>query len=244
MIDKLTAWFKSQVGVTEKNHDNNVIYNTHYYGYEVADPSGNGYAWCLAFVWDGFRTCGASSLFFNGRKSAYCPEAVNWARASGRWVTGGYKEGDIIFYDWNGDGLADHVGYVISGSPLQVIEGNYSDHVALVNRNLANVIGAYRPDYAETPANNVANAPEKPENNVAKGNNAPYNLIPPEISIGNKSPWAWALQALLRANGHNLSADGEFGVETANAVLAYQRKNNLDADGIVGIQTWTKLIGG
>ncbi|WP_279232058.1 peptidoglycan-binding domain-containing protein [Clostridium sp. HBUAS56017] len=37
--------------------------------------------------------------------------------------------------------------------------------------------------------------------------------------------------------------DGNFGNGTANAVVQFQRDNNLSADGIVGRNTWRELLG-
>lgn len=234
MTEKLTSWFMSQVGVTEKNHDNNVIYNTHYYGREVYDPNGSGYAWCLTFVWDGFRECGLSGLFMGGRKSAYCPEFVNWAKAAGRWVTGDYREGDVVFFDWNGDSLADHAGYVVSSAPLHTVEGNYDDRVAVAQRRASDIMGAYRPDYGET-------APVQSDTAAVP---AFADFCPSELGFGMKGAYVWAMQALLRANGGKLSIDGEFGEETLRALLHFQRSHGLEADGICGVLTWGALMRG
>jgi len=40
------------------------------------------------------------------------------------------------------------------------------------------------------------------------------------------------------------TADGIFGANTKNAVIAFQRRNGLTADGIVGPRTWNKIYGG
>lgn len=40
-----------------------------------------------------------------------------------------------------------------------------------------------------------------------------------------------------------INADGLFGNNTRNAVIAFQKKNNLTADGIVGYNTWVKMLG-
>lgn len=145
-VSKLTAWFRSQVGTREVG-ENNVVYNTHYYGGEV---SGSQYPWCCAFIWDGFRQTGLSRLFCGGAKTAFCPYVADYARSHGQWVTGGYREGDILLYDWDGDGKADHIGYVISwsGGSGKVIEGNTSDAVAIMTRSSTSVMGAYRPAYS------------------------------------------------------------------------------------------------
>jgi len=154
-IERLAQWFTAQVG-TRETGVNNVIYNTHYYGGAV---SGEQYPWCCAFLWDGFRECGLSARFCGGEKTAYCPYVVSWARAHGQWVTGPYRRGDLALFDWDGDGVADHIGFVLSaaGASLTTVEGNASDAVMRLTRSVSSVLGAYRPAYlqedaAETPA--------------------------------------------------------------------------------------------
>lgn len=52
-----------------------------------------------------------------------------------------------------------------------------------------------------------------------------------------------AIQRLLRDKfGYNITVDGIFGPDTANAVKDFQSDHNLAADGIVGPLTWQKLI--
>lgn len=40
-----------------------------------------------------------------------------------------------------------------------------------------------------------------------------------------------------------VTADGKFGNDTRNAVIAYQKKNGLTPDGCVGLNTWKKILG-
>ena len=144
-MKKLTDWFLAQIGVTETG-ENNVIYNTHFYGRAV---NGEAYPWCAAFIWDGFRETGLSGLFCGGEKTAYCPYVMDHARRHGLWVTGDYREGDLLLYDLSGDGVADHIGYCVAwdGGSGVAVEGNYSGAVARVKRYAAQVLGAYRPAY-------------------------------------------------------------------------------------------------
>ena len=46
------------------------------------------------------------------------------------------------------------------------------------------------------------------------------------------------LQQKLNANGYKLAEDGVFGSNTYNAVLDYQRKNNLAADSLLLAGRW------
>lgn len=51
-----------------------------------------------------------------------------------------------------------------------------------------------------------------------------------------------SLQFLLQKNGYNIMFDGVFGKNTENAVIDYQKNNNLTSDGIVGSKTWDSLL--
>ncbi len=87
--------------------------------------------WCACFVsWCANKTGNIS----NGKipKFAYCPTGVNWFREHKQWANGNYSEpvaGDIIFFDWDGDGVSDHVGIVMGNDSKTVytIEGNSGD---------------------------------------------------------------------------------------------------------------------
>lgn len=117
---------KGEIGVKESPMgSNNVKYNTWYYGGAV---SGSSYPWCCAFVNWVFSDCGAGELFYDGKKTAYCPTAESWFRQKGQWHSTG-KTGDLIFFDWDSDGVSDHIGIVenVSGSTYTTIEGNTSD---------------------------------------------------------------------------------------------------------------------
>lgn len=145
-VDKILSMARSQLGTSESPSGSNKIkYNTEYYGSAV---SGTDYAWCCVFVWWVFKQCGLSNLFYGGNKTAYCPTAVNWFRSQGQWVNKNYQPGDVIFFDYQGNGVADHVGIVesVSGNKVTCIEGNYSDSVSRVVRT-GSILGAGRPAY-------------------------------------------------------------------------------------------------
>lgn len=86
--------------------------------------------WCACFVSWCANECG---LIGSGAvpKFSYCPTGVQWFKDAGRWVSGGEvpSRGDIVFFDWDGDGISDHVGIVEScdGHTVRTIEGNSGD---------------------------------------------------------------------------------------------------------------------
>ena len=64
----------------------------------------------------------------------------------------------------------------------------------------------------------------------------------PLVRRGDQQHPVQALQYLLRARGHTVTADGIFGPNTESAVRAFQQEKNLSVDGIVGPNTWSALI--
>ena len=59
-------------------------------------------------------------------------QGVPWFQSRGQWGARGYENiapGDAIFFDWDLDGVADHVGLVLGrdGSRVYTVEGNSGD---------------------------------------------------------------------------------------------------------------------
>lgn len=88
---------------------------------------------------------------------AYVPYAINNAKSAGRLV--GARDaapGDLVCFDWDGDGLADHIGFVElnRGTYVQTIEFNTvgadgrDGSVARRTRAWDAVCAMIRPDYA------------------------------------------------------------------------------------------------
>lgn len=86
--------------------------------------------WCACFVSWCANECGYVEAGIIPRFS-YCPTGVDWFKSAGLWQDRGYapQPGDIIFFDWGGDGVSDHVGIVEScdGTTVRTIEGNSGD---------------------------------------------------------------------------------------------------------------------
>jgi peptidoglycan hydrolase-like protein with peptidoglycan-binding domain len=64
----------------------------------------------------------------------------------------------------------------------------------------------------------------------------------PLVKRGSQGHPVPALQHLLRARGHPVTADGIFGPKTEAAVRGFQTADRITVDGIVGPQTWDALI--
>ena len=66
------------------------------------------------------------------RFAACQSQGIPWFTSRGQWGARGYENiapGDAIFFDWDLDGSADHVGLVIGtdGSRVYTVEGNSGD---------------------------------------------------------------------------------------------------------------------
>ena len=86
--------------------------------------------WCACFVSWCADQCGyiESGLV---PKFAGCVDGANWFKSNGKWQSRTYepKVGDIIFFDWEGDGTTDHVGIVekCENGTVYTVEGNSGD---------------------------------------------------------------------------------------------------------------------
>ena len=85
-------------------------------------------AWCACFVSWCYGQAGLSEPHFAACQS----QGVPWFTSHGQWGARGYENiapGDAIFFDWDLDGSADHVGLVIGtdGNRVYTVEGNSGD---------------------------------------------------------------------------------------------------------------------
>lgn len=82
--------------------------------------------WCATFV-----SYVAEKANVKMERFAYCPTGINNFKANNQWKDGGIepKSGAIIFFDWDGDGVSDHVGIVekFENNTVYTIEGNSGD---------------------------------------------------------------------------------------------------------------------
>lgn len=88
----------------------------------------SGVPYCAMEVSYVFDRAGMS-IFGDGRMYAYCPYIVRDARAAGRLRSfDDILPGDVILFDWDEDGVADHVGFAVRrvGNYVHTIEGNTS----------------------------------------------------------------------------------------------------------------------
>lgn len=140
--------------------------------------------------------------------------------------------GDIIYYDWDNSGDADHVGLVENndGQTITVIEGNsgYEPYDRVRRRQIplhyGKIFTVVRPAYP-------------------KLEQLPFEL--PLTKLGDDNIYVSILQYILYKKNILKSVsdvDGEFGPKTEEAVKAFQEKSDIEVDGIVGNDTWYHLF--
>ena len=242
LVDSIINTAKTYIGTTEgsKNHREIIdLYNKGRYSdaYQMTmnDP------WCCAFVVAMFVECNAGDII---PCYAACDQMISMFKSWGRWKarSATVNVGDIIFYDWNADGSADHVGIVVQNrfGDLSIIEGNKTDSVSYRNvpSSYPHIIGYGVPNYDGSDGNSSVNS----TGGISDLDKNYINTLP-LLFKGCKSIFVKVLQLLLNYyGGCELDLDGDFGPRTYNAVKVYQKANNIEVDGVVGRETWTQLL--
>lgn len=98
------------------------IFTKWYYGNNTTAP------WCAIFVYYCLAHCGGKELMSGCKNKAYVPTVYNWAKAKGYLKKTG-KKGDLVIFDWQKDGVADHEGFIVKDNDdgtVTTIEGNTS----------------------------------------------------------------------------------------------------------------------
>ena len=94
---------------------------------------GSRVEWCACFVSWCANECGYIEAGVIPKFAACASQGVPWFQERGLWQSGSYepRSGDIIFFDWDGDMSADHVGIVekVENGRVYTVEGNSGDSV-------------------------------------------------------------------------------------------------------------------
>ena len=136
-----------------------------WYGYQGS--------WCTTFVLWCFNKAGTNNgvKLYGGivPSGGNCNSMISWFTNKGRYYTrsSGYKpkNGDLVFFDWSGNGSSQHVGIVTgtSGSTIYTIEGNCSGKVksreytssgSKPYNNISSIMGYASPDFSSVSKGN------------------------------------------------------------------------------------------
>lgn len=193
-------------------------YSSHFSKFSAGD-------WCACFVSCILNMAGVSCA---GLPGLYCPTMRNAAIAEKANVSvNNAKPGDIVYFNWDGNNNADHVGICesvnVSNKTITTIDGNVSKKVGRRTRHFSEVMTVVRPNYAKESGEQV------------------YGFT--TVRKGSDGNTVRLLQAALNVRaGTALAVDGNFGNVTYNALKTWQKARGLLQDGICGPITWASLM--
>ena len=213
--------------------------------------------WCAAFVSAVGQALGMTGTIL---PECGCDKMIALYKTAKRWAALEnvvLKPGDLVFYDWDQNGSADHVGMIeeVTAAGFRVIEGNMSDGVnrRTVQRNYQLIHGFALPDYASAAekgsgAGEITVEPAK-ETPKTESFELTHHVLRYGAGMGDQKALreeVRAVQRNLRSLGFDVGPDGldgEFGNNTRNAVVKYQVSVRLTASGEVDKATKAALDG-
>lgn len=242
-VESILDVARSQLGYVESGGPDGRSGNITRYWAALA-PSYQGAPWCAAFQrWVNIKAGGPDLPI---ALPYYCPAYVIYAKKHGLWdASGHYSPGDLVLFDWDGAGVADHIGRVEAddGKVITTIEGNAQSGVAADRaEDPSNGGGVYRRQRPHGPSvmgvlaySRLLAAPAAPRLPVRAN---PYAARAGFCRYGSRGD---AVRFVQWACG--IPVDGIFGPQTLKAVTAFQTYHHLLVDGIVGPQTIGALRG-
>lgn len=220
----------------------------------------SGVPYCAMFVSWVFAQAGASCA---GLPEAYCPYILNKARSAGKVLSNkqSAQPGDVILFDWGGDGVCDHVGIVEKnfGSYVQTIEGNTSSGssgsqsnggvVARRTRSWGTVKAVVRPNYGSSSGSTstVGGTTQTSSRRVeVDGDIGPASVTEWQSQLGTTKDGVISGQAKADKKAHehiNAISYGGGGSDMVRALQKFLRAQGYDVtvDGYLGSKTVTAL---
>ena len=255
----------SEVGTKEKGV-NNVKYNTWYYGKEVDGGKNQAYAWCMAFISWCANQAGVPTDIIP--KENYCPDAVKFFKSKGIFKTRKEhtpKSGDIVFFDWNKNNAADHVGIVVDVTSKNIItvEGNKGDAVkkCTYKKSYSCILGygipeytkeeskeeeeeeKYKPSILEWQKSAILDGFKFPKYGADGEWGKECESVAKNAIVKKRATYKYKNLTRILQMVVGVSVDGLCGKNTKKAIEDYQRSNGLVVDGECGINTWKKILG-
>lgn len=206
--------------------------------------------WCAMWVSKVFHDAGLALPATTSKGFAYTPSGVAWFKSQHRWYTSNPQPGDVVFFDFPGDGVnrVSHVGIVesVDGSSINTIEGNTDERggrtggKVMRRRRRVGIVGYGRPAYDGSAAPAAPAPPPQGDDTLAW----------PTVQQGSKGHHARIVQALLVAHADDLVGDadsfidGDFGQQSVTVLKTWQKRTGVLADdGVCGPRTWRWLSG-
>ena len=193
---------------------------------------------CCYFVSKIFREAGNASLFYGGQMVNYCPNAIKWCKTQLAQIPLFLAmPSDIIFFDWNGNNVPDHIGFVanrVSDQIVHTLEGNTTsnDVVAYRNRDAKYIQGIFRPHFKATYTVGAV---------TVNGQFGYQSIAMLQMALGIKVDGILGrdtVMALQKKVG--VTQDGSWGKKTSEAVQKFLKKEGFykgEIDGCVYLET-------
>lgn len=202
----------------------------------------SGVAFCAMGVSWVLDKCGT---MLPGGHVAYVPYAINNARKAGKLVSKSYASpGDAVCFDWDGDGLADHIGFVEINRPgsgtMQTIEFNVGNGVvARKLRSYGDVCAVIRPDYNGTPSTSAQDTTTEyqtiPDGYWGKNTSLDMQRAMGTTIDGVVSSQSAYWQSAMPACTTGWEWVSPTYAEGSQLIAAMQRAMGLPADGLAGV---------
>ncbi len=231
-------FFRRHLGLAEDPPGSNRTWIGAWYGV-------NGVPWCAmttsrALVEGGFsndgETCNLEQAYGIRQTTARGWAYVPYMRAAFRearrydWKP---RVGDLVIFDWDGDGIGDHIGALeqdVGDGTYVCLEGNTSHNVLERRRRPGSLIAGFcHPPYDGAPVPDPGGRPPR------------QIQTPGCLRRGDWGPEVEALQRRLVELGYHVEVDGIFGPQTEAAVRQLQQQAGIEVDGIVGAETQRHL---
>lgn len=191
-------------------------------------PSLNGQKWCAMFVSWVFHHAGHPLGNIQTKNGIHhCQSAHNYYKAKGR-LTSTPEEGDIVIYDWEGNGHADHIGIFIrwtdgNKTAIEAWEGNTSTSN---NSDGGRVMKRIR-------SRNLI----KSFINPGVYTDGVVTAVETTLTIGSRGSEVTMVQNYLYELGYAIEVDGWFGQQTAGFIKEFQQENAMTDTGTADVVT-------
>ena len=186
-------------------------------------PNLNGQKWCAMFVSWVFHHAGHPLGHIQTKNGIHhCQSAHNYYKEKGK-ITSNPQPGDIVIYDWEGNGYADHIGIFIkwtnaAQTAIEAWEGNTS------TSNNSDGGGVMKRIRSRNLIKSFINPGVYTDTHVTP--------VPVSLSKGARGSTVTQIQKNLYEIGYTIEIDGWFGNETETLLKDYQTKNAMNPTGI------------
>jgi peptidoglycan hydrolase-like protein with peptidoglycan-binding domain len=214
---------QSQVGISESPPNSNKTP----YGLWHA-PSLNGQKWCAMFVSWVFHHAGHPLGNVQTKNGIHhCQSAHNYYKEKGR-LTADPQPGDIVIYDWEGNGHADHIGiFICWTSTARIAIEAYEGNTSTSNNSDGGSV------MVRTRSHNLI----KSFINPGVFNETTVTTVSTTLSKGARGSQVTQIQKYLYDLGYTIEIDGWFGNQTESLLKEYQTKNAMTVTGMADAMT-------